>query len=56
MWGVRTSNDWRAGIQNGYWGIKWFIWICLIVLTFFLPNGFIAGWGRVMNMPGSSFS
>jgi hypothetical protein len=54
MWGVKSSTDWRASIQNGYWGIKWIVWIALTGLCFLLPNGFMAGWGKIVNMPGAS--
>lgn len=36
---VRSSNDPRAGIQNGFWGIKYLIIIASMVGAFFIPNG-----------------
>ncbi|KAJ3323952.1 hypothetical protein HDV06_000928 [Boothiomyces sp. JEL0866] len=54
MYGVKSSQDWRSGIQNGYWAFKWLAWAGLIVLAFFLPNGFIMGWGHYINMPGAT--
>ncbi|CAF3213841.1 unnamed protein product [Rotaria socialis] len=35
---VKTSNDFRAKIQNGFWGFKLIILISLIVGAFFIPN------------------
>ena len=54
MWGVQSSQEWRAKIQNGYWAFKWLAWAALIVLAFFLPNQFITGWGKYVNMPGAT--
>jgi serine incorporator 1/3 len=54
MWGVKSSSDWRASVQNGYWGIKWIVWIGLTALAFLLPNNFMSGWGKFVNMPGAS--
>ena len=54
LYGVKSSADWRAKIQNGYWGFKWLFWIALIVLAFFLPNEFMAGWGKIVNIPGAA--
>ena len=39
MIGVRTSKDPRAGIQNGFWAIKYFIIIAGMVGAFFIPEG-----------------
>jgi hypothetical protein len=54
MYGVKSSAEWRAKIQNGYWAIKWFAWLGIIVLSFFIPNSFIMGWGHYVNMPGAT--
>ncbi|OIW28478.1 TMS membrane protein/tumor differentially expressed protein [Coniochaeta ligniaria NRRL 30616] len=44
--GVRSSKNPRAGIQNGFWGPKIIAWLALIVLTFFIPDGFFMFWGN----------
>jgi len=36
---VKNSNDFRAQIQNGYWGIKFIIVIALAIACFFIPDG-----------------
>lgn len=39
MLGAKSSRDARAGIQNGFWGIKYLIVIAIAVGAFFIPNG-----------------
>jgi len=39
MIGVKTSNDPRAGIQNGFWGIKYLLIIGGMIGAFFIPEG-----------------
>ena len=39
MYGVSSSKDARSGIQNGFWGIKVFIYVGAIVGAFFIPSG-----------------
>lgn len=48
--GVHSTKNPRAGIQNGYWGLKFFAWIGLVVLTFFIPDGFFVIWGNYFAM------
>lgn len=38
MIGVKTSKDARAGIQNGFWGLKYLIVIGGIIGAFFIPE------------------
>ena len=40
MIGVKSSTDGRAGIQNGWWGLKLFFLLGLSVGAFFIPNTF----------------
>lgn len=44
--GVQDTRTKRAAIQNGWWGPKLLGWIALVVLTFFIPNGFFAFWAN----------
>ncbi|CAO1629801.1 unnamed protein product [Sympodiomycopsis kandeliae] len=44
--GVKDTRTKRASIQNGWWGPKLLMWILLVVLTFFIPNGFFAFWAN----------
>eukprot|EP00092_Neocalanus_flemingeri_P001304 GFUD01001392.1.p1 GENE.GFUD01001392.1~~GFUD01001392.1.p1 ORF type:complete len:483 (-),score=157.77 GFUD01001392.1:350-1798(-) len=39
MINVKTSNDPRAGIQNGFWGIKYLIIIGGMIGAFWIPDG-----------------
>lgn len=39
MIGVKSSNDPRAGIQNGFWGIKYLLIIGGMIGAFFIPDG-----------------
>jgi len=38
MINVRSSNDFRSGIQNGFWGIKYLLIIGGMVGAFFIPE------------------
>ncbi|KAF5307730.1 hypothetical protein FQR65_LT06601 [Abscondita terminalis] len=38
MIGVKTSKDGRAGVQNGFWGLKYMIIIGGIIGAFFIPE------------------
>ncbi|XP_067014200.1 probable serine incorporator isoform X2 [Anabrus simplex] len=39
MIGVKSSKDFRAGIQNGFWAIKYLLVIGGIIGAFFIPEG-----------------
>ncbi|XP_063223816.1 serine incorporator 1 isoform X2 [Bacillus rossius redtenbacheri] len=39
MIGVKSSKDPRAGIQNGFWGLKYLLVIGGIIGAFFIPEG-----------------
>lgn len=39
MIGVKSSRDPRAGIQNGFWGIKYILIIAGFIGAFFIPHG-----------------
>ncbi|GBP31221.1 Probable serine incorporator [Eumeta japonica] len=52
MIGVKSSNDGRAGIQNGFWGIKYLIVIGGIIGAFFIPEGQFAYTWMVFGMIG----
>ena len=38
MVNVKTSNDPRAGLQNGFWGIKYLIIIGSMIAAFWIPD------------------
>ncbi|KAF2355212.1 Serine incorporator/TMS membrane protein [Trinorchestia longiramus] len=39
MIGVKSSQDFRAGIQNGFWGLKYLVVIGTMIGAFFIPQG-----------------
>ncbi|KIV97946.1 hypothetical protein PV10_01642 [Exophiala mesophila] len=51
--GVRSTKDTRAGLQNGFWGPKILFWIVLVVLSFFIPEGFFLFWGNYVAYVGA---
>ncbi|BFZ55331.1 Membrane protein tms1 [Savitreella phatthalungensis] len=53
LYGVQSSRNPRAFIQNGAWGFKLVGWAALVVLSFFIPNGFFAVWANYFSMAGS---
>jgi len=38
MIGVRSSSDFRAGLQNGFWGLKYLVIIGGMIGAFFIPE------------------
>ena len=51
--GVHSTRNPRAGIQNGYWGLKIMAWMALVVMTFFIPDGFFVIWGNYVATVGA---
>ncbi|EEH05886.1 DNA mismatch repair protein pms1 [Histoplasma capsulatum G186AR] len=51
--GVRSSKDGRAGLQNGFWGPKIIAWLLLVVMSFFIPEGFFFVWGSYISFIGA---
>ncbi|KAN0093033.1 Serine incorporator/TMS membrane protein [Tylopilus felleus] len=52
--GVTESRDKRAAIQNGWWGPKVLVWLLLVIVTFFIPNGFFIFWGDYVALIGAT--
>ncbi|GJJ08574.1 hypothetical protein Clacol_002793 [Clathrus columnatus] len=52
--GVKDTRDKRAAIQNGWWGPKVLGWLLLVVITFFIPNGFFIFWGNYITLLGAT--
>lgn len=52
MIGVKSSKDPRAGIQNGFWGLKYLVVIGGIIGAFFIPEGQFASTWMVFGMIG----
>lgn len=53
LFGIQSSKNPRAAIQNGYWGPKIILWLVLIVLSFFIPDEFFVFWGRYVAFIGA---
>ncbi|KAG6900579.1 hypothetical protein C0993_008296 [Termitomyces sp. T159_Od127] len=51
---VKDTRDKRASIQNGWWGPKVLLWLVLIVVSFFIPNGFFMFWGNYVALIGAT--
>jgi len=52
--GVKDTKDKRAAIQNGWWGPKVLLWLVLVAVSFFIPNGFFMFWGNYVALVGAS--
>ncbi|KAJ2925802.1 hypothetical protein H1R20_g11291, partial [Candolleomyces eurysporus] len=52
--GVKTTKEKRAEIQNGWWGPKVLVWLILMVVSFFIPNGFFMFWGNYVSLIGAT--
>lgn len=52
--GVKDTKDKRASIQNGWWGPKVLLWLVLVGVTFFIPNGFFIFWGNYIALIGAT--
>ncbi|KAL5526630.1 TMS1 [Sanghuangporus sanghuang] len=52
--GVKHTRDKRAALQNGWWGPKVLTWLALVVVSFFIPNGFFMVWGNYIAMVGAT--
>jgi len=52
--GVRDTRDKRAVIQNGWWGPKVLLWLVIVIVSFFIPNGFFIFWGSYVSLIGAT--
>lgn len=52
--GVRDTRDKRAAIQNGWWGPKVLLWLVIVIVSFFIPNGFFIFWGSYVSLIGAT--
>ena len=49
LFGITSSKNPRAAIQNGYWGPKIIAWLALIVVSFLIPDPFFLFWGNYIS-------
>lgn len=52
--GIQDSRQSRSAIQNGWWGPKLLCWFLLLVVSFFIPNGFFLVWGNYFALMGAA--
>ncbi|RKO97206.1 TMS membrane protein/tumor differentially expressed protein [Caulochytrium protostelioides] len=50
-YGVRSSRDVRAGLQNGFWGLKLLLWMLLVGAAFTIPNPVFTAWAHTIAAP-----
>lgn len=53
LFGVTSSKQPRAAIQNGYWGPKVIAWIAFVVLSFLIPDEFFMFYGNYIALIGA---
>lgn len=53
LFGVSSSKNPRAAIQNGFWGPKIIAWLALVVLSFLIPDAFFQVWGNYIALFGA---
>ncbi|KAJ2969556.1 hypothetical protein NQ176_g8603 [Zarea fungicola] len=53
LFGVASSKQPRAAIQNGYWGPKVIAWIAFVVLSFLIPDEFFMFYGNYIALIGA---
>eukprot|EP01102_Stenamoeba_stenopodia_P014109 TRINITY_DN4656_c0_g1_i1.p1 TRINITY_DN4656_c0_g1~~TRINITY_DN4656_c0_g1_i1.p1 ORF type:complete len:445 (-),score=73.64 TRINITY_DN4656_c0_g1_i1:91-1425(-) len=47
MINVKNSGDPRSGLQDGWWIVKFVVWLCFTIIAFVIPNGFYQYYGYV---------
>lgn len=54
-YGIKSANDIRASIQNGFWGVKFIAYIGLLVLSFNVPNDPMISYGAAASIFAAFF-
>ncbi|KAL2888093.1 Membrane protein TMS1 [Ceratocystis lukuohia] len=52
LFGVTSSKQPRAVLQNAFWGPKILLWLLFIVVSFLIPDTFFIFWGNYVAMVG----
>lgn len=52
--GVKSTNDVRAALQNSWWSLKFILYLCLIVLSFVIPNDFYIFFSKWVSVPSGA--
>ncbi|KAM3551839.1 hypothetical protein ARSEF4850_007675 [Beauveria asiatica] len=53
LFGVASSKEPRAALQNGYWGPKVVAWVAFVVMSFLIPDEFFMFWGNYIALIGA---
>lgn len=53
LFGVASSKEPRAALQNGYWGPKVIAWVAFVVMSFLIPDEFFMFWGNYVALIGA---
>ncbi|KAI1142228.1 TMS membrane protein/tumor differentially expressed protein [Hypoxylon sp. FL0543] len=53
LFGVASSKNPRAALQNGFWGPKIIAWIAFIVMSFLIPDAFFQVYGNYIAFIGA---
>ncbi|KAL7627623.1 Membrane protein tms1 [Parahypoxylon ruwenzoriense] len=53
LFGVASSKNPRASLQNGFWGPKIIVWMVFIVVSFLIPDAFFQVWGNYIAFIGA---
>ncbi|CAI4058149.1 Tms1p SKDI_04G3310 [Saccharomyces kudriavzevii IFO 1802] len=54
LMGVKSTNDVRAAFQNSWWSLKFILYLCLIVLSFVIPNDFYIFFSKWVSVPSGA--
>ncbi|KAI1386279.1 TMS membrane protein/tumor differentially expressed protein [Hypoxylon trugodes] len=53
LFGVASSKNPRASLQNGFWGPKIIAWLAFIVMSFLIPDAFFQVYGNYIAFIGA---
>lgn len=53
LFGVASTKNPRASLQNGFWGPKVIVWLAFIVMSFLIPDAFFQFWGNYIAFFGA---
>ncbi|KAI1095950.1 serine incorporator [Rostrohypoxylon terebratum] len=53
LFGVASSKNPRAALQNGFWGPKIIAWLAFVVMSFLIPDAFFQVWGNYISFIGA---
>ncbi|KAI1470816.1 TMS membrane protein/tumor differentially expressed protein [Daldinia caldariorum] len=53
LFGVASTKNPRASLQNGFWGPKIIAWLALIVMSFLIPDAFFQVYGNYIAFIGA---